>query len=676
MIGVTSSRRRLAVLLAVLLVGAAWSGAALAAAAPANTAPPTISGRPQVGAILTSSHGTWTDPSATFAYQWQRCDSRGGACVDIAGATGQTRVTTGADAGVTLVISVTATNGTGSATVASAPSDVVAAFSVSTPHFVVHYASGATAGGAITQTQAGDVAARAERAYAAELADGYPAPLSDGVLGGDARIDIYVQALSEAGVLAYAQPEGSTAQTAGYIVLNGSADDGKGLTQHTIAHELFHLIQLGIWLPSNATDYWLLESSAEWMGYRTDGFPSAELDLGDWDMSLDCRDANLTFQCDLDDAYKNNGYSRWPFFEYVAERWGNDFTRSIFAQGAIGGGSATAALSSAIAAKGSSLGDVFTDWTVANMTGGYAVKALQDALPPAYGAALSTGTLASLNAKTKQGAPVLTSGPIAPVRVAVNHLSARYVAIEHGDAAFPDGPCYKATLALSVALPAGVGARPYFWWSQKNPDGTKQPAQALAVSGTTASISLPWDTCDWGSSQGYLSLPNPSTTLDAQDFAISGTLTVDRSAEATATPPPDPVVTSAPRSDGSTPGDAPRIQVFGPQLIHLTAASRVLRLIVSSSDSGGLQASLGSLALGSARLRAGSNDVRFALPAAALRSLRSTSAVANALTLTPVSASGAAGVRVVRHVAVQRTAATQRHKAKHRTKPKITRRKR
>jgi hypothetical protein len=661
-VDVTSSRRRLAVLLAALLVGAAWSGAALAAGAPANTVPPAISGRPQVGAILTTSQGTWTDPSASFAYQWQRCDSRGSGCVDIAGATGQTRITTGADAGVTLVVAATATNGTGSATVTSAPSDVVAAFSVSTSHFVVHYASGAAAGGAITQTQAGDVAARAERAYAAELADGYPAPLSDGVQGGDSRIDIYVQAIPEAGVLAYAQPEGSTAQTYGYIVLNGAFPDQKGLDQHTVAHELFHLIQFGIWLPSSVSDYWLLEGSAEWMGYRADGFPSGDLDLGNWDMSLDCRDANLTFQCDPDDAYKNNGYSRWPFFEYVTERWGADFVRNIFAQGGAGAPTATAAVADAAAAKGSTLTDLFNDWTVANLTGAYAVEGLQSILPPTYGHAISTGTLASLNARTKPAAPPVTSGPIAPVKVAVNHLSARFVAIRHGDTNLPDGPCYKATLSLSVALPGGVGARPYFWWSQKNRDGTKQPAQPLAISGTTASISLPWDTCDWGTAQGYLSLPNPSTTLDAQDFTISGTLSVDRSAEATATPPPDPVVTTAPTSDVSASGGAPRIEVFGPQLIRLSAASRVLRLIVSSSNSGGLKASLGSLALGSARLRAGSNDVRFALPATALHSLRSTSAVANALTLTPVSASGAAGRSVVRRIAVRRTAAKTRTK--------------
>src|SRR6266550_1898125 len=65
-----------------------------------------------------------------------------------------------------------------------------------TTHFLVHYESDPATAFKITQTQAGDVAALAERAYTAELADGYAAPLSDGVLGGDSRTDIYVGDLS------------------------------------------------------------------------------------------------------------------------------------------------------------------------------------------------------------------------------------------------------------------------------------------------------------------------------------------------------------------------------------------------------------------------------------------------------------------------------------------------
>src|SRR5438445_13273025 len=54
---------------------------------------------------------------------------------------------------------------------------------VGSAHFVVHYQSDPQTAFAITQTQAGDVAALAERAYAAGLADGYAAPLSAGARG-------------------------------------------------------------------------------------------------------------------------------------------------------------------------------------------------------------------------------------------------------------------------------------------------------------------------------------------------------------------------------------------------------------------------------------------------------------------------------------------------------------
>ena len=57
--------------------------------APSNTAPPTVTGAAQQGQTLTADPGTWTgNPAPTFTYQWQRCDTAGANCVDIASATG------------------------------------------------------------------------------------------------------------------------------------------------------------------------------------------------------------------------------------------------------------------------------------------------------------------------------------------------------------------------------------------------------------------------------------------------------------------------------------------------------------------------------------------------------------------------------------------------------------
>lgn len=93
---------------------------------PVNTAPPGISGTPQAGSTLTASPGTWTGTQPiTYAYQWQRCDTSGSACAPISGAGSASYPVTTGDVGSTLRVTVTATNGTGSANATSAATTVV-----------------------------------------------------------------------------------------------------------------------------------------------------------------------------------------------------------------------------------------------------------------------------------------------------------------------------------------------------------------------------------------------------------------------------------------------------------------------------------------------------------------------------------------------------------------------
>src|SRR5207302_2596133 len=73
------------------------------ATAPANTAPPTITGQATVGRTLPATAGAWTaNPTPTYTYQWKRCDSTGNNCTTITGATQSSYTLATADAGTTL----------------------------------------------------------------------------------------------------------------------------------------------------------------------------------------------------------------------------------------------------------------------------------------------------------------------------------------------------------------------------------------------------------------------------------------------------------------------------------------------------------------------------------------------------------------------------------------------
>ena len=118
---------RLALALVTVLTVAAIGGLAHAAsaAAPQNVTPPTISGTPAVGQTLTASNGTWNNAPTGYTYQWLRCDTSGGSCVTISGATQKTYALQNADGGHTVRVRVTAQNADGSASATSNQTDVV-----------------------------------------------------------------------------------------------------------------------------------------------------------------------------------------------------------------------------------------------------------------------------------------------------------------------------------------------------------------------------------------------------------------------------------------------------------------------------------------------------------------------------------------------------------------------
>jgi hypothetical protein len=93
-------------------------------AAPTALGAPSISGDPVVGAKLKANPGSWSDPDATFAFAWQRCDESG-VCEPIDGATGESYDVTSDDVGSSLLVEVTASNSGGVGEADSVPTDVV-----------------------------------------------------------------------------------------------------------------------------------------------------------------------------------------------------------------------------------------------------------------------------------------------------------------------------------------------------------------------------------------------------------------------------------------------------------------------------------------------------------------------------------------------------------------------
>lgn len=95
-------------------------------AAPANAAPPTISGTTTQGHSLSTTNGSWSGSPTAYAYQWQDC-TVSSTCSNIAGATSSSYTLTASDVGDTVQAVVTASNAAGSASQSSSPTATITA---------------------------------------------------------------------------------------------------------------------------------------------------------------------------------------------------------------------------------------------------------------------------------------------------------------------------------------------------------------------------------------------------------------------------------------------------------------------------------------------------------------------------------------------------------------------
>jgi hypothetical protein len=501
-------------------------------------------------------------------------------------------------------------------------------------HFAIHYDGDPTAADYITQVQAGALASDLEQAYTTLTGLGFGAPVDDAVTT-PGLIDYYVADLSTDNVPFAVSADGASAPSSGTVDF-GKSEIDSAQENWEAASSLFAIAEFRYWDAINANDYWAFWGPAQWFGFKAAGYPGTSVnDLGPVGGSLDCDDPyNPLAQQQRCSAvpFEEQGQSHWTFWELLAQQFGPTFISDFFTQQNGAASSALAALQATLTARGTSLDNAFHDWSVRTMTGGWNVPALDASAPP-LAATISTGaSTANLGTKT----------------FSVDHLATRYIAFTRGDNA-GDHPCFQATLTLTVGYPSTVAARPVFYW---NGPGTAA-VELTPTSSTSATATLPWDTCLWANNKGLLSLTNSSTTTNAALFTVTSTVTVDTTMPASATSSPTQLPIYGGQTQVPSSDVAPSIDVFGPLVLKVSASSPVLRLIVESSGDGVVNAQLGSLDLGSPTIRAGNNDLRFTLPKTMLTRLRRASSVASLLTLTPTSLSGAdVGDTVTRRVTV------------------------
>jgi hypothetical protein len=499
---------------------------------------------------------------------------------------------------------------------------------LSNANFTVHYNGNdgdAVCQNYTTDERAGDILGMLDRARAfyANMGLGWPAPVPDS----DAHVHVSIDNFST-GCLPYGSiPAGTPLSDRWDAVvepIGGGADNihlnmhKNGLKYPVIAHEVFHLIEDAM---APGVDQWLAEGTAEWGAVRANSV-EAGVEKNP-DRMLDC----VGTRCG-DTEFDKNGYPGWMLFEYLAERYGDSKVKAVWDQAAANPAALGTTDLSAVLPAGTSLPAFFNDYTTARMTGAFTLPSLTDTRPEVY-AQIPVGT---------------ASGSLPGTPVAVNHLAVRYVTLSHGSD--PTVPCFAADLTLSVQVPAGVVSTPTYYANTKT-----AVAQPLSVTGSTASITVPWNTCA-GSPSAYLSIPNDTPDLDGREFTVKGSVHVKLDTPATATEPPpgahligSPI--AAPTSD-----PAPTLNIYAPEVLHVSSTTRLLRFVVFSSGDGKLGAALGSTGLGAATLRGGNNDVRFVLPAALFNSLRAKSS-SNLLQLTSESPSGAKGATFTRRVVVQ-----------------------
>lgn len=483
----------------------------------------------------------------------------------------------------------------------------------SSDHFVVHWTSDTTCDDErIFEPQAGEILAIAETAYAGIVTSwGFKTPFDDG----NGKTDIYVYLVeTPAG-----DPVDISYGSGDFSIPPSNADD-----RMIISSGVFRDVSLAY---SLVDQEWLMFGSAFWAGLRANDFADAELSwLEVPDIALDCYgDA-----CDKE-LSKNTGSARWPFFVYLQDRFGTNAVRQVWEKvdardAATPDG--VGALEDYLADKGTTLATFFNDFAGAVANGSLSAAPLKGKRPVLAGT-ITTGAAAAA---------------LAPLKVGVNHLSARFVEVVPGTGKLE--PCHPATLTVTVDIPAGVAAKPK--WAYTGPGGG---LASFTVAGSKATYSRAWDTCTWKDGRrGIVSLPHPGTSGDGKEFKVTATVSAINTSVVLSPDAPTPV--ADPRPNEGTPEAAPPVLSLHAPAVIRVAKSRRLTLHLHASHEGFVRLTLDGRSLGSVAVRTGQNVLRLKLPKPKTPSRRVLQR--SSLSLTALSASGETGGTVSRRLVVAR----------------------
>lgn len=349
-------------------------------------------------------------------------------------------------------------------------------------HFLVHFAL--TGRDAIAPSEAVDFATAAEAAWARIVGRwGFPTPLSDGGLGGDDRIDVYVTSGVRIGREGGAAPADSTApQTSGSIVAPPHLID----MRTTVAYELFRLVELG--LNARETTF-MRETSGAWAA--REGAWAAEDTFYSWETRpLECGDR----ECDP--------ARRKGFFIYLASRYGPSVIRDMWlasAQRGPGTPHELDAVADALALRDVTMATAWNDFI-----------AMQVGVPAAVDIGEPFGGLVS---------------PAKVMRVdswTLPHLATAFVVLRGRRLESGDLGCTRAertgraaTLHVRVDFSAPTASVPALALYEMGPSG-RPGTVALGVTERRAILALPrWRAC----SLAVLAVPSPSAT-DGITFSV------------------------------------------------------------------------------------------------------------------------------------------------------------